>query len=273
MTFRSAVVFDLDGVLVDVRESYVRAAIATAQTLTQREFSARDFLCIKAWGGFNNDWDLTLALLWLAEKKLAVSAESPAGLREAVLGESIFRTNWADKVQDLFQQYYLGARYYPAVYGRPVSAPLNNFRGFIENEKPWLPADCIHRLPSSVYRVLLTGRPRPEALITLELLGLRSAFHRIVTDNEMLDWADGARESLHLWRKPSQRLARKLQAQWPSSVRSAIYLGDTRDDCRTARGFTLPLGFVRCAFEDPLGWEPALHGQVIRDMADLRRIF
>ena len=60
-----AILFDLDGVVVDVARSYRAAIIATAMTFGVR-VEPLQIAEAKARGGANNDWDLTLALLTAA---------------------------------------------------------------------------------------------------------------------------------------------------------------------------------------------------------------
>ena len=57
-----AVLFDMDGVLVDVSGSYRRAILNTAAHFG-RAVTADDVQRLKDRGGFNDDWKLTYALL------------------------------------------------------------------------------------------------------------------------------------------------------------------------------------------------------------------
>lgn len=63
-----AIIFDCDGVLIDIRESYNRAVSKTAtylfnaltgQSIPEDFFSDETIFLFKRSGGFNNDWDLT----------------------------------------------------------------------------------------------------------------------------------------------------------------------------------------------------------------------
>ncbi len=67
------IIFDMDGVLVDVSASYRQTIAQTVETYFVRGFGFRkphrplidekDIACFKEIGGFNNDWDLTAGLL------------------------------------------------------------------------------------------------------------------------------------------------------------------------------------------------------------------
>lgn len=282
MNFCSAVIFDLDGVLVDVRNSYPLAALETVAYLHRQAgsgaeapgFTAQDFRIVKRWGGFNNDWDLTLALWWIHTAGLNIDdGGEPPGLRAAVLGDTPFRQQWSGTVTDVFQQLYLGPAAFNAVYRRSATAVKPNHRGLIENERPWIPADFLQRWSRHHYRVLLTGRPRPETLMTLHKLGGRDSFQLVLTDTEGVARAGELGCPTATFRKPSAQLARWLQSLLPVGVRRLTYLGDTRDDWQLCRGFQLPCRFIRCAFEDPARWPPALDCEIVFNMYDLRRIF
>ena len=68
----SAIVFDCDGVLINVSEAYRKAVAETASRITEAFtgirlpedlIDGRVFHAFKKTGGFNNDWDLTYAII------------------------------------------------------------------------------------------------------------------------------------------------------------------------------------------------------------------
>jgi HAD superfamily hydrolase (TIGR01548 family) len=68
----NAIVFDCDGVLIDVSEAYRKAVAETASRITEAFMGIRlpedlidggVFHAFKKTGGFNNDWDLTYAII------------------------------------------------------------------------------------------------------------------------------------------------------------------------------------------------------------------
>lgn len=85
MAYKSLIVFDMDGVLIDVAGSYretVRQAATSffstapaAQNLPVPLFSLSDLAALKQSGGLNNDWDLTRQVISL----LFSLVELPAG--------------------------------------------------------------------------------------------------------------------------------------------------------------------------------------------------
>jgi HAD superfamily phosphatase len=59
VTAREVVVFDMDGVLVDVRESYREAIMRTVKYFTGTEIPNERIQELKNEGGWNNDWALS----------------------------------------------------------------------------------------------------------------------------------------------------------------------------------------------------------------------
>ena len=57
-----AVVLDIDGVLVDVENSYRRAIIETIDHIYGETIDNTEIQQFKNAGGFNNDWELTDAV-------------------------------------------------------------------------------------------------------------------------------------------------------------------------------------------------------------------
>jgi len=58
-----AILFDMDGVLVDVSKSYRTAIQKTAEFFTKQEVTKEQIQEFKMKGGFNDDWDLTQAII------------------------------------------------------------------------------------------------------------------------------------------------------------------------------------------------------------------
>ena len=91
-----AILFDMDGVLVDVSQSYRLAIQYTAEHFLGQPIVQDEITAFKKQGGYNNDWDLTEAII----QKHGMAVDR-------------------DDIIDRFQQFYLG----------------ENFKGFIQNEK------------------------------------------------------------------------------------------------------------------------------------------
>jgi HAD superfamily phosphatase len=136
-----AVIFDMDGVLVDVSRSYRQAIKKTAEYFLGENISLKEIQDIKNEGGYNNDWDCTKAII-------------------SRRGKTIER----NKIIEKFQELYLG----------------RNFDGLIRNEK-WLLKKRILEEISKKYRLgIVTGRPREEALYALKKARVERFFEVII---------------------------------------------------------------------------------------------
>ncbi|MCC6527050.1 MAG: TIGR01548 family HAD-type hydrolase [Polyangiaceae bacterium] len=136
-----AVLFDMDGVLADVSQSYRRAIVETAASFGVA-LSAEDVARGKAAGGANNDWELTRRLC--AERGV-----------EAPLAEVMKR----------FERLYQGTADAPGLWR---AEPLIPTRALCE------------RLARRVKLGIVTGRPRADAERFLATHGVRELFGALV---------------------------------------------------------------------------------------------
>ena len=65
----SAILFDIDGVLIDVSCSYRKTIQETVRFFTGKTVSSEQIQNLKEQGGCNNDWDLTEAIISKIGKK------------------------------------------------------------------------------------------------------------------------------------------------------------------------------------------------------------
>jgi len=237
-----AVVLDIDGVLVDVADSYRRAIVETVERAHGDTVEKADIQRFKDAGGFNNDWELTYAaaLYVLAtEEGYGESLETftdeiaAAGggleaaetvVREAIGARATQRVTdrWDRKrLRDVFQQLYLGDELYRGLEDGEPDLDRET-RGFIHDEPVLLEADARDRLLAEYNGGVLTGRPKAEAEIALERVGLDDS---IPADRRftMDDWEEG---------KPHPRALTTLAERFDAG--SVAFVGDTLDDVRTA---------------------------------------
>jgi HAD superfamily phosphatase len=235
-----AVVLDIDGVLVDVADSYRRAIVDSVERVYDRTIRNEDIQQFKDAGGFNNDWELTYAaaLYVLAtgegyresieEFTDGIAAEG-GGLdaaervvREAIGAQASQRVKdrWdCEELRDVFQQLYLGGELYRGLEG---GEPDLDTRGFIHDEPVILEPETRDRLLEQYDVGVLTGRPEAEAEIALERVGLDDSIpidHRFTMD----DWEEG---------KPHPRALTTLADRFDAE--QVVFVGDTLDDVRTA---------------------------------------
>jgi len=134
-------IFDIDGVLVDVRESYRKAIRLTAEHFSQTEIHPDEIQKLKNESGFNNDWDLT-------EELLRRKGFHPK--RETLI--------------ETFQALYWG----------------EDGDGYIASE-PWLMDNMLLKGLSENYQMaVFTGRPRLEAEFVLSKNNVIHYFNPII---------------------------------------------------------------------------------------------
>ncbi|MGH9584538.1 MAG: HAD family hydrolase, partial [Bryobacteraceae bacterium] len=137
------IVFDMDGVLVEVTESYREAIRETVRHFTGKLVSHDTIQDFKNAGGWNNDWLLSHRLI-------------------ADLGK---KTDYADVV-DHFNRVFFG----------------ENADGLIRKEK-WMPRNGIlERLAERSALAIFTGRAKYEADATLGRYASNIRFHPLITD-------------------------------------------------------------------------------------------
>lgn len=132
----------MDGVLVDVSDSYRKAIQETVKFFTGKPALLAEIQALKEKGGYNNDWDLTEAIL-LDRGKVLPKAE--------IIGK--------------FQDFYWGT---------------DRKRGLIDNEKWLLPKEELIKLHKKHCLGIVTGRPREETLYTLRKFGVDGIFDVLV---------------------------------------------------------------------------------------------
>ncbi|HOP09499.1 MAG TPA: HAD hydrolase-like protein, partial [Candidatus Methanofastidiosa archaeon] len=147
-----ALIFDLDGTLIDVSNSYKEAIVRTIEYLRpmlDRDLIYEGMLSLKGVPNLNNDWDATYFLL----KRLD--------------GEDtrIERGKKWSNIKMIFQSIYLGKELFIRSYGEPPYLDIE--RGLIENETLNITKGTLEKLKS--YPIgIVTSRPRIEALYALE---------------------------------------------------------------------------------------------------------
>jgi HAD superfamily hydrolase (TIGR01548 family) len=232
-----AVVLDIDGVLVDVADSYRRAIV---ETVVREHGLAADLARatvqpLKNAGGFNNDWVVTdaIALYTLARDRgydtvpeafaddVARAGGGLTGVR-AVLADAVgtkVEADWdPDRLRAVFQSLYLGSERYREFEG---GDPPLDASGYIEDEPALIDAETVAALRELADLAALTGRPAQEAEVALSRVGLGDLppERRVTMDGDLPGKPDPA---------GLVALAERLDA------RSVLFAGDTLDDVRTA---------------------------------------
>ena len=136
------VIFDVDGVLVDVQGSFHRSIIDTVHHFTGRRVTYAQIQQWKRRSGYNDDWRLSTD--WIAE-----------------LGKTV---KYA-QVKRQFQKFYWGA---------------NGKHGNVWRERWLLPPSRLERWAQRAELALFTGRTRKELNHTLKHFKVEHLFRRIV---------------------------------------------------------------------------------------------
>lgn len=255
-----AIVFDIDGVLVDVSESFRVVTCEAVKLYAERILSwdvnaplitPREIELIKSAGGFNSDWDVAKAvMLFYLFKRFLHGSKSVSGLRSlkptleefvrdiARMGggfknaESyiLSRCNIAMR-RDLVREWNprLVVQLFQELYaGDEWCQYLYGFHpqyvhgaGYIEREKVLIDVELI---PTHLKLGILTGRTRREAELALNRCGLSNLIppHLWMTDD------DG-------FRKPDGRALWLLLDRM--GARNAVYVGDGIDDLLTVKNY------------------------------------
>lgn len=162
------IVFDMDGVLTEVSESYREAIVQTVEHFTGQRISRDQIQEYKNQGGWNNDWALSQKIA----SDLGVSVE------------------YGDVVSE-FNQRFLG----------------QNGDGLIVRES-WFPqAGLLERLISRYELAIFTGRLRYEADISLTRFAADFRFDPIICSDDVVN-GKPAPDGLHsiLRMKPGRKL-------------------------------------------------------------------
>jgi HAD superfamily hydrolase (TIGR01548 family) len=140
-------IFDVDGVLVDVRRTFWRSALDTVRHLTGRRVTYRELHEWKSRPGYNDDWQMTAE--W------ATQLGRPTTYSEA---------------RETFSRFYWG---------------MNGEPGNVRNEKLILPARQLERWAWSYELNIFTGRTRKEFDYTFERWPARRHFRTVVTMDDV----------------------------------------------------------------------------------------
>jgi len=147
LTQPQILIFDVDGVLVDVRGTYWRSALETVRYLTGKRVTYAELYRWKSRPGFNDDWAMVSA--WVT------SLGHPATY---------------EKAREVFEKFYWGTD------GKP---------GNVRNEKLIVTPKQIERWARRFELDLFTGRTRQEFSFTFERWAATKYFRTIVTMDDV----------------------------------------------------------------------------------------
>ncbi|MCR5260304.1 MAG: histidinol-phosphate transaminase [Candidatus Gastranaerophilales bacterium] len=176
---KKTLIFDMDGVLVDVSNSYRTTIKKTYEYFAKgKTVTYDDISQAKSLGGLNNDWDLT----------------------EYLLKKDGFKVS-KKKIIEVFEKIY-----------------FDNGKGLISKEKFLFDKKLIKKLSEKYNLAIFTGRPRTEALFTLQKENVERYFYPIITMDDLPKDKQ----------KPDILGIEKIKKSVSST--NIYYFGDTKDD-------------------------------------------
>jgi len=142
----SIIIFDVDGVLVDVRGSFLKTTLETVRFFTGKRVTAAEWHRWKNRSGYNDDWKLSTA--------------------------------WVRSLGGNFEYEEVKRKFVELYWGKDRD-------GNVRRERWMLPRRSLKRLSKDYELDLFTGRNRQELNYTLDRTGVRGFFKRVVTVEEV----------------------------------------------------------------------------------------
>lgn len=228
-----AIIFDMDGVLVDESRSYRLAIEMTVNNfLAKKEIKTKitqeEVIIIKSIPGFNNDWDVSFVLIDLIKKGISERGflNQARPVKTNVRQSKLYQT-----VKDMFQSYYLGENLFREIYNRPP--PIIYTRGLNLNDSLLIDQALLFNL-ATIYKLgIATSRPRLEALFTARNLKITP---QLIKEEFIVAKEDAVKE------KPEPDPL--LKAKKRMGVITPIYIGDTINDVIAAKKAGMPCIFI-----------------------------
>lgn len=239
-----ALIFDVDGVLLDVHHSFWDVILLTTKKYLALKSISSPFIpkkqhikLLKMAGGFNNDWDVTSALILISLaysqgvlldiKELSLEIYKRGGGLERLqeLLEEAIPENFANifslldrsLVERIFKEIYAGKET-PDVYGFPPQFIPSDWEGLYKKEIVLLRPEDI---PTFVDKLgLFTGRTAGETILALQM----TSFSKIICPDFVITADDGLN-------KPDRIKLKELSKKMGAN--RAIYVGDALDDLRS----------------------------------------
>jgi len=141
------IIFDVDGVLVDVRGSFHKSILDTVRFFTGKRVTYAEIHQWKNRSGYNDDWRLSTD--WIASLGREIPYEG---------------------VKAKFQKFYWGTKAQP---------------GNVSREKWLVTYDRLARWSRRAELALFTGRTKQELAYTLDRTRMRSIFRRAITMDDV----------------------------------------------------------------------------------------
>lgn len=208
--YTDGIIFDMDGVLVDVTNSYRQAIFKTVNSLLENQkITIEDINAIKKISGFNNDWDASYELIRL--KSLSILKKDFPKYAKPLNAKTKSSKKYKNIV-DVFQRFYLNLR---------------------SEEELIINKQLLQNIIDKKIKLgIATSRPRTEALFAIKQFNLENYF-----DSKYIVAQEDARKE-----KPFPDPL--LETQKRMAVKNPIYVGDTINDYLAAKSAGFPFVLV-----------------------------
>ncbi|WP_457643273.1 HAD family hydrolase [Persephonella sp.] len=209
------VIFDVDGVLIDVTKSYHYSIKDSVEFFTGKKVKKEDLLDIKFGFNINNDWDASIA-----------------GILFVQSGKSLeqFKKEFAPYSQSLEDMYRYGREYGIKLpeYERLVQVFEEFYHKHREKESMIFPHDVLERMrKKSDILGVITGRPFDDLDYSFKKFDLYKYFDYIITEDDI------PQPEL---RKPSS-YPLKLFFEKVDFDNPVFYIGDTKADYKMVENY------------------------------------
>ena len=227
------IIFDMDGVLIDVTKS-CRIAIQKTVNFYLKQNGLKvgatkeDVNAIKLVPGFNNDWDASFMLINLLSK--GVSYKNFATVAKPLKASDKQNLKYI-LVRDFWQIFYLGSNEFERIEKR--EAYFKNLKPLRFEESLLILIDLLKQLVKKNIKLgIATSRPREEALFALKQFNLERFFPK----EYLIGQEDVKRE------KPFPDSL--IEAVKRMRLTSPIFIGDTINDCLAAKAVKIPCVYI-----------------------------
>ncbi|MBU0758122.1 MAG: histidinol-phosphate transaminase [Nanoarchaeota archaeon] len=229
-----AILFDMDGVLIDVSKSYRTAIKMTAEIFLKkfgiiRDFSDDDIQSIKEKSDTGNDWIASKELIKKSLNRKEIKKTLKNETNENILTGDPKKSN----IVRIFQELYLGSRTFEERYNL---RPEMDVSGLIDNENLAVTKETLKAANKKYPLAIVTSRPRYEARYALDYFRIKEFFQTVI-----------AMEDMPLGKSQGIRIALKRLGK-----DNGVYLGDSVSDMATAcaAGDMQAIGIIPPGTED-----------------------
>lgn len=219
-----SIIFDMDGVLV-TNDSYNQAIIRTVDFVLQNIYGkktsagSKEIGAMKKITGFNNDWDVSFALIKLLKQEVKIDEFKREVLK---ITPGVRQSKKYKETKDIFQSYYLGEKIFKKVYSR--QCPVIVKRGLIEFEEMLLEIKILESLSRKYKLAIATSRPRFEAIFAVRFQKITPKY---ISEKFIIAKEDCKREKPYP--DPLLEAKKRIKAIKP------VYIGDTINDVIAAK--------------------------------------